>query len=193
MNKRSAEESKKNILAAARTVFAEHGYAQASMRIIAQTAGISVGGLYLHFRNKEELYLTFTQDWMDSLRARTEEALRRHEDPVAAITAFITISIDFARQHKEMIILQGKDLGFSFGGDIKREFSRERQKILAEIICKGIEKDIFLDCNAIESAKVIFNMLRGFVVSMVIDEGSLFAPGECVNMVLHGLLRRNDG
>jgi AcrR family transcriptional regulator len=193
MNKRSAEETKGHILDAARTVFAEHGYAEASMRLIAQTAGISVGALYLYFRNKEELYLTFTQDWMDSLRKRTREALRKPVDPVAAITAFINISIDFTRQHKETIILQGRDLGFSFGGDIKREFSRERQKIIADIIREGIEKEIFLECDAEGTARVIFNMLRGFFVSLVIDEGSLFAPADCVNMVLHGLLRRNNG
>ena len=75
MNKRSAEESKIKILGAARSIFAEHGYAEASMRAIARQAGISVGGLYLYFRNKEELYLTFMQDWMKKLNDRTRDAL----------------------------------------------------------------------------------------------------------------------
>src|ERR1700686_5401720 len=125
MNKRSAEDSKLQILAAARIVFAEYGYAQASMRAIARQAGISVGGLYLYFKNKEDLYLTFMQDWMDNLKDRTQDALLKLDNPVEAITAFIAIGIDFAKTHKEIISLQGRELGFSFGSDFTKTFSRE--------------------------------------------------------------------
>jgi len=193
MNKRSAEDSKLQILAAARSVFTEYGYAQASMRTIALQAGISVGGLYLYFKNKEDLYQTFMHDWMDNLKDRTQDALLKLDNPIEAITAFITIGIDFAKTHKEIITLQGRELGFSFGSDFTKSFSRERRNTIAEIIRKGTEKGVFLECNADEAAKVIFNMLRGFVISMVIDEESLFTPEKCVNLVLHGLLRRNSG
>ena len=193
MNKRSAEESRRTILAAARTVFAEQGYAHANMRDIARVAGISVGGLYLYFKNKEDLYQTFMLDWMNNLNDRTHEALTRFSDPVAAISAFITISIDFARTHKEMIILQGREWGFSFGVEMKRDFFLERRKIIADIVRNGMEMGLFHAGDADGMAKVIFNVLRGFAVSMVIDEDALFSAEDCVNLVLNGLLRRNDG
>ena len=192
MNKRSAEQTKKHILESARAVFAEQGYAQASMRLIARASGISVGGLYLHFRNKEDLYLTFMQDWMKKLNDRTQEALLKIDDPVDAIRAFIMISIDFARWNREIIILQGRELGFTFGIDRKREFFRERRRLIADIVRKGIEKGAFRDCDADETAKVIFNMLRGFIVSMVVDEESLFSAEAYVELVLNGLIRRNN-
>ena len=193
MNKRSAGESRRVILAAARTVFAEQGYAHANMRDIARVAGISVGGLYLYFKNKEDLYQTFMLDWMDNLNDRTHEALTRFSDPVAAITAFISISLDFARTHKEMIILQGREWGFSFGVELKRDFFLERRRIIADIVRNGMEMDLFRPGDADGIAKVIFNVLRGFAVSMVIDEDALFSAEDCVNLVLNGLLRRNDG
>jgi AcrR family transcriptional regulator len=193
MNKRSAEESKANILEAARTIFAEHGYAEASMRSIARQAGISVGGLYLYFRNKEELYLIFMQDWMKKLNDRTRDALFGLENPVEALETFIRIALDFALNNREIIALQGRELGFSFGSEIKKKFSRERRKWIASIIQKGIANGVFREGNADEAAKVIFNMLRGFVVSMVIDEDSLYTTGECIDLVLNGLLRRNSG
>ena len=193
MNKRSAEDSKLKILEAARIVFAEYGYAGASMRTIASQAGISVGGVYLYFKNKEQLYLTFMQKWMSSLNDRTQDALLATDDPVEAITAFVIIAIEFARTHKEIITLQGTEFGFSFGSDFKQKFSRERRNRIAEIIRAGITRGIFLECDPDDMAKVIFNMLRGFVVSMVIDEESLFTPEDCINLVLHGLLRRNCG
>ena len=193
MNKRSADESKNNILKAARTVFAEHGYAEASMRTIARQAGISVGGLYLYFRNKEELYLTFMLDWMKKLNDRTREALHNLENPVESLEVFIRISHDFALNNREIIALQGRELGFSFGGEIKRSFSRERRDWIASLIRKGVASGDFREGNADEAAKVIFNILRGFVVSMVIDEESLYSIDECVDFVLNGLLRRNKG
>jgi len=193
MNKRSAEETKKKILEAAQSVFTEQGYAQASMRTIAKAAGTSVGGLYLYFRNKEDLYLTLMQDRMKMLNELTEEALFKVDEPAEAIAAFISISIDFARKNKEMIILQGRELGFSFGIDRKREFLRERRKLIADIIRKGIITGVFRKCNADEAAWIIFNMLRGFVVSMVIDEEVLCTAEAYVELVLQGLLRRNRG
>lgn len=193
MNKRSAEETKKNILEAAQSVFTEHGYAQASMRTIARAAGTSVGGLYLYFRNKEVLYLTLMQDRMKMLNDLTKEALFKVDDPAKAIAAFISITIEFAQNNKEMLILQGRELGFSFGIDRKREFLRERRELLADIIRKGMKTGVFRKCDADEAAWIIFNMLRGFVVSMVIDEEVLCPAGAYVELVMHGLLRRNSG
>ena len=190
MNKRSAEETKKKILTASRTVFVEEGYANASMRQIAQAAGLSVGALYLHFRSKEELYLTFVQEWMEKLHERTHESLRNIDDPTEAIRGFIIISLDFARKNREIIILQGRELGVHFGIELKREFFRERRQLIADIVRRGIASGTFGSCDADEAAKVIFNMLRGFIVSMVMDEEALFASETCVDMVLNGLLRR---
>lgn len=192
MNKCSVEETKKKILEAARSVFVEQGYAQASMRLIARAAGISVGGLYLYFRNKEDLYLTFMQDWMQKLNDTTQEALEKIDDPIDAIRAFIMISIDFARWNREIIILQGRELGFTFGVDRKREFFRERRRLIADIIRRGIEKGDFHKCDADDAAKVIFNMLRGFIVSMVMDEEALFSADAYTDLVLNGLRRRNN-
>jgi AcrR family transcriptional regulator len=192
MNKRSGEESKSKILAAARTVLTEQGYSHASMRTIAQVAGISVGGLYLYFKNKEELYLTLMQEWMDGLNDCTRKALQKIDDPSESLRAFITVSMDYARLHKEMIILQGRELGFSFGMDAKIRFFRERRQHMAEIIRKGIDAGIFRHCDADEVAKVILNVHRGFVVSMVIEEEALFTAEGCVDLVLNGLLRRNS-
>jgi AcrR family transcriptional regulator len=58
MNRRSAIKSRKNILDAALTIFSDYGYRGASMRKIAGHAGISVGGLYLYFKSKEELSIS---------------------------------------------------------------------------------------------------------------------------------------
>jgi AcrR family transcriptional regulator len=44
------------LLDAAMEAFARHGYAGASVRAIARTAGLNDGGLYTQFRSKQDLY-----------------------------------------------------------------------------------------------------------------------------------------
>src|SRR5262249_40144445 len=53
---------RRRIQEAARTVFAERGYAGASIELIARAAQLSVGAIYLYFRSKEDLYTSLIED-----------------------------------------------------------------------------------------------------------------------------------
>ena len=59
---------RQQLLFAAATLFASHGYKATSMRDIADAAGMLAGSIYYHFKSKEDL-----------LVAVHEEAQRRHE------------------------------------------------------------------------------------------------------------------
>ncbi len=48
-------ESKAHILATALAVFAEKGFAKASMNDVVRASGLSKGGVYWHFKSKDEL------------------------------------------------------------------------------------------------------------------------------------------
>ncbi len=50
------ERTRQLIIGAAHTVFVEKGYHAASMRQIAKTAGIALGGIYNHFESKEDIF-----------------------------------------------------------------------------------------------------------------------------------------
>ncbi|MBL9018881.1 MAG: TetR/AcrR family transcriptional regulator [Myxococcales bacterium] len=43
-------------------MFAERGYAGASIELIARAAQLSVGAIYLYFRSKEDLYVSLVED-----------------------------------------------------------------------------------------------------------------------------------
>jgi AcrR family transcriptional regulator len=192
MNNRSGQETKNRILDSARRVFAEHGYARASMRLIARSAGTSVGGLYLYFKDKEDLYLNLTRESFDYLNLKTREALQGIMNPEESIRCFITMSIEYAQNHRERIVFQGRELGISFGSDIKRKFSIERRELIEDIIREGIAQGIFRDCNPTETARIIFSTLRGFVVTIALDDDALFSSEEFVKLILNGLLSRES-
>jgi AcrR family transcriptional regulator len=74
---------RRRIQEAARTVFAERGYAGASIELIARAAQLSVGAIYLYFRSKEDLYVSLIEDTLtmfdvEMAQVRTQvEASRR--------------------------------------------------------------------------------------------------------------------
>lgn len=190
MNKRSGINSKKRILDAALKVFSEYGYKGASMRMIASTARISIGGVYLYYKNKEELYLTLIKERLDDLSDKVKTSISGIEDPVKAISTFMVLYIEYAKSHRELILAQGREHGFAFGIDMKREFFKKQRDIIEEIITRGVQSGIFAECNAKEATKIIIGTLRGYILSIVVDPDNLFLPGECCRLMLGGLLER---
>jgi AcrR family transcriptional regulator len=76
------------LLAAAREVFAESGFAEASIAEVVARAGASVGSLYHHFGGKAELYLALFEEYQTGQEARAATAVREarmlgEADPMA--------------------------------------------------------------------------------------------------------------
>ncbi|TDD82542.1 TetR/AcrR family transcriptional regulator [Actinomadura rubrisoli] len=65
------------LLAAARDVFCESGFAQAAVTDIVAKAGASVGSLYHHFNGKADLYLTLFEEFQAGQQERTREAINK--------------------------------------------------------------------------------------------------------------------
>ncbi|WP_158964186.1 TetR/AcrR family transcriptional regulator [Chachezhania sediminis] len=86
MSKDSSDPRRKAILQAATTAFASYGYRKTSMDDIARAAGMSRPALYLHYRNKEEIFRTMV-DWFYAEAAMNlREALATGDDrPIAAV------------------------------------------------------------------------------------------------------------
>jgi AcrR family transcriptional regulator len=80
------------LLAAAREVFVEAGFAQAAVTDIVAKAGASVGSLYHHFNGKADLYLTLFEEFENRQQERTRDAVRQardagESDPMRLFTA----------------------------------------------------------------------------------------------------------
>lgn len=75
----SADERRARILDAATEVFAEHGYAAASMGEIAAQAGVVASVIYDHFSSKRELHI-------ELLQLHGEQLIRRSIDEVTGDT-----------------------------------------------------------------------------------------------------------
>jgi AcrR family transcriptional regulator len=74
--RRPKAERVREILAAARQVFSEHGYEAASVSAIARRAGVVEGTLYKHFTSKRDLLYHVMREFYESLIADVESGLR---------------------------------------------------------------------------------------------------------------------
>ncbi len=63
---------RRRIQRAARSVFAERGYAKTSIEAVAKEATLSVGAIYLYFRSKEDLYISLLEDTLELLSAELQ-------------------------------------------------------------------------------------------------------------------------
>src|SRR6201986_1459106 len=66
-------DTQRALLDAAREVFTEQGFAEASIADVVERAGSSVGSLYHHFGGKSELFIAL---WREYQHAQEEEASR---------------------------------------------------------------------------------------------------------------------
>ncbi len=76
------------LLSAARTLFAQRGYATVGTEEIVRAAGVTRGALYHQFRDKEQLFeAVFEQVEAETTQRIAEEALAEATDPLTALRA----------------------------------------------------------------------------------------------------------
>jgi AcrR family transcriptional regulator len=188
MNKRSGIESKQKIMKAAMDVFSRKGYAKANIREIARTAGISVGGVYLYFRNKEELYRSLINERMLDIGSKTETIAGKTQSASEALSNFLKIHLENALKHKEFILLHIREHGFAFGAQEKRKFFKKQREMVKKIIQRGIRTGEFRKCNTDAMAKVIMGSLRGIILSMALDDDVHITSQMMNEFIFNGLL-----
>jgi AcrR family transcriptional regulator len=188
MNKRSGIESKKIIMKAAMDVFSSHGYSGANIRKVAEKAGMSVGSIYLYFKNKEELYRNLLVENRREMAERTATAVQSARDASQALSNFLRLYLDYAMKHREFIMLHIREHGFTFDLKEKRQFFLSQRSLIERIIDKGVRSGEFRKCNVRETAKLVMGSLRGITLSMALDEDGFVKPEVVDDFFFRGVL-----
>jgi AcrR family transcriptional regulator len=91
-----------DILNAAREVFAEHGYHDASIAEIAERADVAVGTFYLYFHDKEEAFTTLLNEGFEEARARVMEAVAAQEPDGPTLPIVIQAILHHAYEQRSL-------------------------------------------------------------------------------------------
>jgi AcrR family transcriptional regulator len=133
------------IFRAASRVFISRGYHTATVREIAQEAGLSLGGLYSYIRTKEDiLYLVFDK-LTTTLRENMRHAIEGIEDPVGQITAALRADLKTTEQYQDEILLMYQETKSLDRGSQQAVLSREADyvRFFEDILRAGYERGVF--------------------------------------------------
>jgi AcrR family transcriptional regulator len=117
-------------------LFAEHGYERTSLREIAERLGVTKAALYYHFKSKEDIVRSFTEDYfgrLDALIAWGEEQPANQRRATELLDRYITIVMESGEVFRFLERNQATIHGTEDGKHRFTQF-RPRLKALIEII-----------------------------------------------------------
>ena len=85
-----AQQTKARIIQQAATVFNQKGYASSSIADIMQVTGLKKGGIYNHFKSKEELALAAFDYAVSLISQRMRDAIKTERNAVERLQALVS-------------------------------------------------------------------------------------------------------
>ena len=184
---RGSEERREKILKAAYEVISQRGYANSSMREIAQAAKVPIATVYLYIKSKEDLLFQISAVLLGDMKEQFRSEIQVHVSPREALAEAIKRYVHYCGVNRRFINLvyrEGKSLSDS---NRKKIFELDRSfvKLWEAIIVAGKEAGQFevkspeLAANFIYFLCTIWSLrywnLRAFSEETICDSIILFA------------------
>ena len=115
--KRQAVSTRERILDAAMELFSAKGFYDTKLDEIAAEARASKGSIYLHFPNKEKLFIALIDQFADLIERRAKEAIARETNSIARVQAALeAVLATFGKYRRpaKLLLVQGVGLGEVF-------------------------------------------------------------------------------
>ncbi|HTR52721.1 MAG TPA: TetR/AcrR family transcriptional regulator [Kofleriaceae bacterium] len=158
---------RRRIQEAARAVFAERGYAGASIELIARAAQLSVGAIYLYFRSKEDLYVSLVEDALTVFDVEMTQ-VREHSPVSARLRDTWSILVRWAHADAEgpriLRLLAQPAIRPQLSDEVVAAVSAGIARIQDHIgacVADGIHAGVYRQVNAREIADLAWSVLLG--------------------------------
>jgi AcrR family transcriptional regulator len=126
------EERERQVLAAARALFAERGYGAVTMDDVAAAVGVTKPLLYIYFGNKERLYLACMEPAARELQDAVASAVAEAERPADALAPGVRAFFDFLHSDRDAWrVLFDETL--PAGGEVARRVAEHRAQLEAVV------------------------------------------------------------
>jgi len=144
---REKEQRREHILDTARRLLFEKGVVATSMNQIARNAELSVGTLYLYFKNKENLFAALQEEGLTLLFDKIHGESRAGSTPLEKLERVAFAYMDFSEEHHKYFdiinyFLTSPEIVFS--PLLKARVDKHVNRILSiveDILKKGVSKD----------------------------------------------------
>ena len=163
---------RRQIMDAAKKVFASKGYGEATIENIAEEAEFSPATLYLYFKSKDELLASLNLKLLQTLIDKMEHVRDKERlSPEKKITAlekalyevYLTDPLNvvniFRFQSKERLRKLSPELLSKI-----RDYTQRYMNAIAEIFKDGVQEGIFLDRHPVAFADIVWSLFAGLVL-----------------------------
>lgn len=160
--KYNAKQTKENIIAAAVQLFMEKGFEKTSMMDIANTLGISKGGIYHHFKSKEAIIHAVRENKANSV----EESLHQWTADIVAdtarekLTAILEKNIADTEAHALDDVFRSQIKSADFILSLMKDAINSNAPVFADILKEGIQDGSITTTYPDETAEVFFLLIN---------------------------------
>lgn len=190
---RAKQERRRQIMNAAKHVFAEAGYHGASIHAIIEKAQIARGTFYLYFESKAAVFDSILDQAMTDLRARIhriEVEDKSAPAPQIQLREQVMATLDYIVRDRPLatLLLSAGHTPDAEAAERLDQFFAEVRDLLRRAMESGMELGLLRKVDPELAASAMLGMIRG-VIEQLIREATPPAVDEVVSEVLMVALR----
>lgn len=171
---RAKVERRRQIMAAAKLVFAEAGYHGASIHAIIEKAQIARGTFYLYFESKSAVFDSILDQAMADLRARIhriEVVDKSAPAPQVQLREQVMATLDYIVRDRPLatLLLSAGHTPDAEAADRLDQFFTEVRDLLKRAMESGMELGLLRKVDEKLAASAMLGMIRGVIEQLIRD------------------------
>lgn len=153
-----------SLLEATRNIIATQGFDAVTMERVASEAGITKGGIYLYFRNKDQLVVAAIEEIASEMVREIESQVEPHVPPWERLCQVVRAQLEIMERHKDLLrtfLLDRRLLRDSPRGKQSRllfKYRERHESFLKSILDEGVRRKIFPPTDTANAAFYINKM-----------------------------------
>ena len=162
------------ILEAARKVFAERGFHEATVDDIAEAAGVAKGTVYLYYQSKRDVYFAALKFGISQMYALLLQETKKVSTPEEKLKALIAAKLAYFDENRDFFKIYYSELGnipSTHPGGIDTEFKtlyQEQARLVEAILKEGARKKAVRNLRTEQAAFAISDIIRGVVTHRIL-------------------------
>jgi len=169
-----AEFRTSGILEAARKVFADRGFHEATVDDIAEAAGVAKGTVYLYYESKRDVYFAALKFGIAEMYSSLLRELKKVCTPEEKLRALIAAKLAYFDENRDFFKIYYSELGnipSAHPGGIDKEFKalyQEQARLVEAILKEGARKKVVRNLRTEQTAFAISDIIRGVVTHRIL-------------------------
>lgn len=178
LSDRNASDPNEEIMRSTYRALREHGYANLTVKRIADEYGKSTAAIHYHYDTKDDLLAAFLDYLLDRFRDTVHEV--ETTDPEERLNLLLDKLLVDAQDHPDLLVAM---LEMRSQAPYKEAFSERFQQndeyvryLLSTVVDQGIQDGVFIDVDADHTARALMNIVDGGRTrAVVLDDVSTLA------------------